>query len=151
MEVFQVKPLEGIGKIKLGMDQESVTKLMGASEETELEGTQMYSYFDGGFQVFFDEEGKVEFIELLRNSGFQAEAFGCSIFDTPAADVLKVVSQEADYNPNDLEVGYSYVFHELEFSLWRPSIPENESDEEGKYFSTIGIGNQGYYSETSKA
>ena len=147
MKVYEVEPLKQIGDIGLGMDREEVRKTM--PEEPNISGSRDHvdNYHDGGLQVFYDENNKVEFIELLRGSGFTATTHGINVFDKTAQEVLEVITKVSEYNQDDLEVGYSYVFPDLELSLWRPSIPE-EGEEDGKYFSTIGIGVQGYYSAT---
>ena len=150
MKVYEVKPLEGIGEVKLGMDRQKVRSLMGENPETSGVRDHVDNYHNGGFQVFFDDNDKVEFIELLRESGFSATAKGMDLFTNSAKEVLAMVARYSDYNQDDLEVGYSYVFHDLELSLWRPNVPETDEDEDGKYFSTVGIGVSGYYSNSVK-
>jgi hypothetical protein len=71
---------------------------------------------------------------------------GHDVFETKAQDLVNFISQEAPYDPDDPEIGFSYVFPILELALWRPVKPEDEDDPEGQYFSTIGIGCQGYLS-----
>lgn len=151
MKVFEVEPLKGIGDIKLGMDRQAVRDLMKGDPETSGSRKQVESYHEGGFQVFYGKNDKVEFIELLRESGFSALTRGIDVFGTPAQQVLSQIASFSEYNQDDPEVGYSYVFPDLELSLWRPNIPENEEEEDGKYFSTIGIGIPGYYSATTQS
>ncbi len=151
MKVFEVEPLEGIGVIKLKMTRQEVHSLMGEAPETSGSRKQVESYHNGGFQVFYGKDEKVEFIELLRDSGIAASTRGINVFDTPAHQVLSEIAGFSEYNQDDPEVGYSYVFPDLELSLWRPNIPENEEEEDGKYFSTIGIGVRGYYSATTQS
>ena len=148
---YEVVPLEGIGQVKLGMHRDGVRKIMGENPETSGSRNQVDNYHGEGFQVFYAENDTVEFIELLRDSGFSAVARGINIFETTAKESLRLIAQYSDYNQDDLEVGYSYVFSDIELSLWRPSIPESDDEEEGKYFSTVGIGVRGYYSETTKS
>jgi len=147
MKVYEVEPLKGIGEIGLGMDREDARKAMPETPDVSGARDHVDNYHDGGMQVFYDKDNKVEFIELLRGSGFSAIAQGIDIFSHSAKEVLNVITEVSEYNQDDLEVGYSYVFPDLELSLWRPNIPEDD-EEEGKYFSTIGIGVQGYYSAT---
>jgi hypothetical protein len=150
MKVFEVEPLEGVGEVKLGMKRTEVRKIMQDTPQTTGSREQVESYLGGGFQVFYAKDETVEFIELLRDSGFAAQAKGVNVFETPATDVLTAITHHSEYNPDDPEVGYSYVFPDLELSLWRPNIPDEE-DHEGEFFSTIGIGVQGYYSATTKS
>ena len=147
--VYQVEPLIGVGQVKLGMPRERVRELLGGDPHTSGSRRQVDNYHDGGFQVFYDEAGNVEFIELARDADLVAMISGIDVFGTPAHEVLDAITQFSAYNPDDPEVGYSYVFHDIELSLWRPNIPE-EAEGEGRYFSTIGIGVRGYYSETVK-
>ncbi len=67
------------------------------------------------------------------------------IFVTPADDVVARIARDTAFDPNEPEIPYSYVFPELQLSLWRPVIPESDTDAEGRHFSTIGIGRRGYY------
>ena len=150
MKIYEVVPLEGIGEVKLGMTRSEVRQIMGAEPETSGPRNQVDNYYKGGFQVFYSKEDKVEFVELLRDSGFGAEAKGINVFEKSAQEVLDVICVHSDFNQDDLEVGYSYVFPDIELSLWRPHIPENEDDPEGKCFSTVGIGVSGYYSDTMR-
>ncbi len=148
MKTYEVVPLEGIGEVKLGMSREEVRQIMGPNPDTSGARNQVDNYHGGGFQIFYSKEGTVEFVELLRDSGFEAEAKGINVFEKSAQEVLDVICSYSDFNQDDLEVGYSYVFPDIELSLWRPHIPENDEDQEGKCFSTVGIGVSGYYSAT---
>ena len=57
------------------------------------------------------------------------------------------LTQKSNFDQYDPELGYSYVVHEWELALWRPVVPENGDDNDGRYFSIIGIGRHGYFSE----
>jgi hypothetical protein len=151
MKVFEVEPLEGVGEIKLGMTRQEVLDLMKSVPETSGSRMQVESYLGGGLQVFYGKDDQVEFIELLRSTGISAKTKGIDVFGEPAKVVLSQIAEFSEYNQDDPEVGYSYVFPDLELSLWRPNIPENEEEEDGKYFSTIGIGIPGYYSATTQS
>jgi hypothetical protein len=71
---------------------------------------------------------------------------GKKVFQIKADDLVHLIAEDAPYDPTDPELGYAYVFPHLALSIWRPVIPENDSDPEGQYFSTIGVGKRGYYS-----
>ena len=71
---------------------------------------------------------------------------GTDVFAQPAARLVELVAQDGPYDPDDPELGYSYIFPHLELALWRPVLPEGEEDPEGRYFSTIGVGRPGYFS-----
>jgi hypothetical protein len=105
------------------------------------------SIFGSGFQIFYGgEQAVVEYIELSRDSGFEALLDGVNVFEIPADELITRLVQITEFDPSDPELGTSYIFPKWELSLWRPFAPRSSEDEEGRYFSTIGIGVPGYYS-----
>ena len=101
------------------------------------------------FQVFFDQNDCVEFIELSIGGPFEAFYKELNVFETFAEDLVAFISRDAKYNEYNRELGYSYTFPSIELSVWRDILPE-DGYEEGRYFWTIGIGRKGYYSESIK-
>ena len=61
-------------------------------------------------------------------------------FEMPADELVAFITRLAAFDSSDFELGYSYIFPNLELSVWRP-------DKEQPYFSTIGIGCRGYYKQ----
>jgi hypothetical protein len=149
MVEYDIVPHEGIGPIAFGMSREQSRAAMGTTPESFRESGQDASetdaYHKAAFQVFFGQD-KVEYIELSADESVTAMYKGRDVFETKAQDLVNFISQEAPYDPDDPEIGFSYVFPKLELALWRPVKPEDEDDPEGQYFSTIGIGCQGYLS-----
>jgi hypothetical protein len=88
----------------------------------------------------------VEYIELSSGAEFRAMYRGMDVFGTRAEDVVDRVATDAPFDSHDQELGYSYIFPDLELSLWRPVLPESADDPHGRQFCTIGIGVKGYYS-----
>lgn len=155
MREYQVVPKVGIGPVKLGMHRAEVHSLMGTPpvgfRKTETERYETDAYHQNGFQVFYaGDEPRVEYIELSRDSGFVVYYKGIDVFGTKAEDIVNLIAQDAPFDQNDQELGYSYVFPALELCVWRPVVPESEDDPDGRYFSTIGIGVAGYYSCAGK-
>ncbi|MCB0153961.1 MAG: hypothetical protein KDF65_04125 [Anaerolineae bacterium] len=149
MNVYFVEPLKGINPILFGMTREESRSAVGTTPFTFRKNafastTDTDAYFDHCFQVFFDKEYQVDFIELSTNDSFKVVYKGIDIFNTEAARLIESISKDADYEKRDPELGYSYIFPELELSLWRPVVPENQNDLEGRYFSTVGIGRRGF-------
>ena len=98
------------------------------------------------FQVFYSgERPVVDFIELSGGADVRALLGGRAVFDTPAEELIATVSARSPFDAGDPELGYSYVFPELDLAFWRPVIPEAPGDPEGRYFSTVGIGSPGYF------
>lgn len=104
------------------------------------------AYHGAALKVFYSDAGFVEYIELSRDREISARYGGIDLFSTPAEAVVRHVSKDAPFDPNDPEFGYVYAFPRLELVFWRPVIPENSRDRGGFYFSTVGVGTLGYVS-----
>jgi hypothetical protein len=146
--MYKVIPLKAIGPILLGMSREESRSAMGIQPDTFRKAdsaTLTDAYDHQGFHVYFDKDERVEYIEVFP-SRMPAMYKGVSVFETKADDLVAVISKDAQYDKDDPELGFSYVFPELELSLWRSMIPESEDDSEYEYFSSLGIGRKGYYS-----
>jgi hypothetical protein len=104
------------------------------------------AFHRNSFQVFYGgDQPVVEYIELSRGSVVGALYRDLDVFATPADEVVAYISRDSAFDQSDPEIPYSYLFRDLQLSLWRPVIPESDTDSEGRYFSTIGIGKRGYY------
>jgi hypothetical protein len=149
---YEVIPLKKIGPVFLGMLRKDVRSTLGIQPYVFRKGADSSSlseaYHESCFQVFYDEDDRVEYIEVSSGgAAFVTVYGGKDVFETRASDLVDLVSKEAPFDSEHPELGYSYIFPRLELSLWRPAMPEDEQDPEGQYFSTIGIGKRGYYSE----
>jgi hypothetical protein len=150
MRAYVVNPGVGVGPVRLGMHRDEVRAAMGQEPERFLKaGTSRYetdAYHDSAFQVFYEgDEPRVEFIELSGHGGFVAFYRGKDVFGTEASDLVEFIARDAPVDDRDPEFGYSFVFPSLELSLWRPVLPEDDPD--GEFFSTIGVGVEGYFSQ----
>ena len=116
------------------------------------------AFLENAFQVFYDEDDCVEFIELSRGGSFTVLYQGTNVFETTAEELLGVVARDTDYDKDRPEQGYSFIFPEVELSLWRQSLLEDEEDDmdgeeyekPGTYFDTVGVGASGYYSQETR-
>ena len=145
---FTIQPLHGIEPVAFNMDRESVHRGLKANCKV-VEAAELREYYYGGeFSVFYDSGMKVQYIELSASTENTVYYNGVDVFNTPADDLVQLITRDYAFDPNDFELGYTYMFPEIELSLWRPTIPESDDDEEGRYFQTIGIGRRGYYSDS---
>lgn len=144
---YDVEPLERLGNIQLGMSRAEVRQLLGQPQSTNGSRNHVDIYLDGSFQVFYSPESTVEFIEVTKEAGVPVQLAGVDVFQTPAQEVLHLVSSRSEFDQNDPVVGYSYVFPDLELSLWRPDDAEPQQGKEQVFFSALGIGARGYFSE----
>lgn len=136
--------------MRLGMSRDEVRQVMSeAAKPFRKSPTSRHetdAFHEGAFQVFYDgDQPMVEYIELSRGSAVRALYRDLDVFATPADEVVAYISRESEFDQNDPEIPYSYLFRGLQLSLWRRTIPESDTDTDGRYFSTIGIGKKGYY------
>jgi hypothetical protein len=153
--VYDVVPHEGVGPVRLGMSREAAREAMeraGVPLPPVHVETPRDDYHDAGFQVSYDESGMVEYIERGRSGPFVARYCGVDVFTTPADALVTFVSDTAPYDPDDPELGYTYLFRALDLSLWRPVLPEDCEEEDqpdeydcGRVFTSIGVGRRGYW------
>ena len=59
--------------------------------------------------------------------------------------MIQWMRRVSDFDANDPELGYSYVYPELDLSLRRPVVAEGPEDVEGLTFRSVGVGRIGYY------
>jgi hypothetical protein len=60
------------------------------------------------------------------------------VLEVEAEKAVQAVSARASFDENDPELGWSFVFPELDLALWRPTREEES-------FSTVGVGVNGYF------
>jgi len=150
MPDYTVQPLVGIGPVRFGMSREEARRAMPEPPKPFRKGpTSQYetdAFHQSEFQVFYGgDQPAVEFIELSGGSVVRALYRELDVFATPADEVVTYFSRESELDQSDPEIPYCYLFRKLQLSLWRPSIPESDTDTDGRYFSTIGIGKRGYF------
>src|SRR5262249_26972465 len=128
MARYEVVPHVGVGPVRLGMSrQEGHQAMPGQRVCFRKGGAAREPYHDAAFQVYYaGDPPTVEYIQLSAGPGLQAVYRGVSVFEAEADELVRRVAEEAPYDEADPELGYSYVFPELELSLWRPVVPVSE-------------------------
>jgi hypothetical protein len=151
---YEVVPLRGVGPVIFGMtrleSREAMRQPFVSYRKTTGSTAMTDAYHQSSFQVYFDVDDRVEYIELSR---FPVQALykGVSVLELKAEEVVSLLTKDGQSDDSNPEQGYSYIFPDLELSVWRPTLPEEDQDENdsgGMYFETIGIGKRGYYSQT---
>jgi hypothetical protein len=150
MPDYTVQPFVGVGPVRLDMTRDEVRRAMPEPSKPFRKGPtsrhETDAFHQNAFQVFYaGEPPTAEYIELSRGSVVRAFYRDLDVFATPADEVVAYISRDAAFDQTDREIPYSYIFRDLQLSLWRPTIPESDTDPDGRYFSTIGIGKRGYY------
>ena len=144
MTVFEVRPGEGVGPIRLGMTREEAREAMPDGRESFLKTPDSQhptdAWFEAGFQVFYsDNPPVVDSIELSRDGGFSVNCWGIDVFSTPVDRVVNHFERYSALDIADPEIGCSYLFPAARLWVWRPFMPESDDDEHARYFSIIGI------------
>jgi hypothetical protein len=94
-ENFEIRPREGLGKLKFGATMQDAETCFGAAEEVEnLEGEGDYKaivwhYWNRGFSLFFDEGGKQTFT-CVEIDNDEAMLWGERIFDMEEEDIIEL-------------------------------------------------------------
>jgi hypothetical protein len=138
MESYDVKPHMGVGPIELLMPRAEVHRIFGDPKWVRHEREA----FLEGFFVDFDPAGHVELIELGKSRHFRALFHGVCLHEVPAEEAVSFVSRYGEYDINHPELGYSYVFPDLQLSLWRGT--------KDRSFEAIGVAVDGYFKPHNK-
>jgi hypothetical protein len=151
---FEVEPHVGAGPIKLGLSRGELRKLMGAPFRTysKVPGEPLTdTYFGTDLQVYYDASDRVEYIELNGPRSINPTLRGRTLLFAPAEEVIEWMRGVSDFDADNPELGYSYIYPALDLSLWRPIVPEGPEDVEGLTFRSVGVGRLGYYRKVSSA
>ncbi len=150
LTVFDLVPHVGAGEVHLGMRRSEVRRLLGDAVMSykKVPGAVLTDRYFADLQVAYDREDRVEYIELNGPGDVDAVFRGRSLLFLPADEVLDWMKRFAEYDPDDPEVGYSYVYPDLDLSLWRPVLPDNPEDDDGRYFQSVGIARAGYFARS---
>ena len=146
MKNYEVIPLQGVFPVALGMTRGQVHSELGrcasSFHKTASSAQPTDAWFNNSFQVFYAADETVKYIELSCNKEFSVSCMGVSVFNAQVTSLIERFEQYAAVDTSDPEHGFSFIFPSLELSLWRPEI----EGERALYFSTIGIGKLGCYS-----
>jgi hypothetical protein len=154
---LELVPFDGVGPVRLGMTRAQVLDAMETPPHTFAKwaagppAPDVDAFLGSAFQAFYDvecwlETGDlvVDFIELSRGPEVEPWLEGISVFQIPANELVSRLTENWSFDAQDPELGHSYVFPAIGLLLWRPMLPEDELDPEGRYFSTVAIASKGY-------
>ena len=127
MNIYKIKPGISIGPIQIGMGANEVMELWGKPQS--IHGNR-WMYHDGFF-IDYGEYNKVEFIEIGKSNKYSIVLDGHDLHKTNANKAIEIVSKFDDYDRNESDLGFGYVFKKIQISLWRGSI-------EMEFFEAIG-------------
>lgn len=136
-------PLEKIvmeGKeLCLGCDMSEAVEMLGKPEAVEGDDVQRHYYFDSELALDFNEDDELEYIEFLggHDGELKPYIYGVSAFDTDCDELVDILTENNDGEVDDGEDD-SYGFLGSSVGIWK-------EDGDDEYWSTIGIGVEGYY------
>jgi hypothetical protein len=150
MTIFDIIPLKSAGQVKLGLTKDVILRTIGKPSDI-LPEKDCYQHDNIFFSVSYDQNDRVEYIEYSTPADDKTKVLlnGIDIFGTPADDLIYQITTQTGYehDNDERELPYVYIFPDLELSFWRPVVPDDKDDEDGKYFMTVGIGTKGYYTD----
>jgi hypothetical protein len=110
-----------------------------------------FADFDSGLSASLGrgQDGNVETVEVYKPGRDVAVFFrGISIFDIPAEEVIRQLSEIAAIQVED--DGMRVLAPELVLSLWRSVLPDGPDDEDGRYFEAVLVAAPGYYDRSAE-
>lgn len=138
---LNIEPHVGVGQVCLSMGKEEVRAALGEPSFSH----ENRETFLAGLHVHYYPDERVEFIEVSSSDKYTALFKGIDVHTTPAEELVAFILRFATFDANDPELGYGYIFKDLQLSLWRSVIPETSAGPDGQYFEAIGIGSSEYF------
>ncbi|MDF2475064.1 MAG: hypothetical protein K0S24_547 [Sphingobacterium sp.] len=160
--------IENIGPLDLGASQAEVQAILG--EPSDALDDQYY-YDELELRLDFNDQGQLEFIESINGpypQKTEVSIYGVNPFQVEADELLQILSEKNSGPVDDAEAAYCYAFLNSSVGVWRQMTVEDiqedieaikaegeyeenvdmllEDLEKAKFFWTIGIGVEGYYS-----
>lgn len=147
----ELRPPTHVGPVGIGMPFEAARSLLSALEgfDEERSFTQAapgFATYSSGlsFTLSHSDSDGVRTVEVYgADAGPGVTYEGLDVFRTPAADLIHQLS--ATHNVRVEEDGRLAILPDQSISFWRATLPEDDFDEDGKYFQTVLIAHQGYF------
>jgi len=145
--VLEILPHKSFGPISLGINRKEVIEILGApshhsSAETRY-GINFHEkdyYYNSSFQITYDENGKVEFIEAANDKYFSCILYSKNVFKTSWSDLIVLIEKNTNEKIIDEKKAFDPTFYSVDLGLYR-------EDGISKYATSIGIGVINYYSK----
>lgn len=146
-----IDPPHAVGPIAIGMSFDDAVQVLRSidgyvvSEPTPRQSPG-FAHYDSGLSIELgpDGSGRVKAIEVYR-PGPEVDVLyrDIPLFSLPAVEVVRRLAELVRVVEED--DGLSYVAPDLLLSLGRNIIPEDEHDEDGRYFDSVLVAAPGYY------
>lgn len=147
-------PPHGVGPIRIGMPFEEAVQVLHAIDgfipQSDTGGYRSpgFAHFESGMSISLapDNCGAVKAAEVYRPDGDVRVLYGdIDLFNRPAAEVIRLLAATAEVRVED--EGLWVVAPDLLLSLSRDTLPDDDEDEDGRYFGAVLIAAPGYYDQ----
>jgi hypothetical protein len=142
-ENWESEPLVGVNGIRLGMTYTEVVERLGTPSNVRSSPPASVADWSSGLAVRFNPDA--EFIEFARGMGLSPRLHGVEIFAESADDVIRRMVESGSAFDSDTERGHSFVFLSLQVGFWRSTVPGSDSNPDGRYFDSVGLGKPNDY------
>jgi hypothetical protein len=147
VQEFEIKPLVGIGPVQIGMGRAEVRAILTriGGGEMRLRSPECDTFFESSFQVHYDSEDSVEFIETASHPAFRTMFDRHALHEMPVEAVVELTSKTA---PGRWDGDSTFTVPALQLAFWRAVSPEPDQDPDdpdGRYFDSIGAGRLGLF------
>lgn len=142
---MEIAPGERIGPFTLGLteDQLAVTCRSIAGYRVHVPGRTSprgsHAYDFGMFvKARFNGQGLVQAVQVSGSGAFisyNANYAGINLLATPAAEVIALLSVVDELRGDEFR--FRIIAPRLGLALTRPTVPEDDEDEDGKYFTSV--------------
>ncbi|MCZ4100630.1 hypothetical protein C8250_007870 [Streptomyces sp. So13.3] len=148
---LEVTPAEGIGPFALGLTESELHSAFRAIDgyrepdafQARPRGFASYT-FHMIVKARLDRQGSVESIQVSGSGSgesFVVRFRGLDLLSTPADEVINFLSRIDDISVD--EYGFKMVAPQLGIVLSRNVVPDDENDEDGRYFTSVLASRQG--------
>lgn len=152
---LEADPPRGVGPVEIGMSTADALALLRALPGyLDAESADLSMEYESGVTIALetDRGGSVKSIEVYApgpDSGWRLLLGAVSLFDQPAEAVLAQLAATTSVDVR--EGGRHVVAPDLLLALWRPTLPQSDDDEDGRYFESVLLARPGYYDDFGEA
>jgi hypothetical protein len=147
----ELRPPAQAGPVRIGMPFEEAKASLSALEGFDAEqsftaSAPAFAAYSSGlyFTLSYSENAGVQGVEIYGAGAGRGVVYGgIDIFTTPA---VELIDRLRSLYPVTIEEGGRMVtLPGQSISFWRGTLPEDEFDEDGKYFQTVLVAYPGYF------
>jgi hypothetical protein len=165
---IHIWPRFGIEIVSFYDDRKTVNERLKGAVSHHNEKIDFYTKY--GFHIHYNDEDRVEFIEIMGDMESTFELYEKNPFTTDVDEMVAILGKMNDGDENLIQAPTSYIYLELGLGIFRDGTPENFEKyiqeckaenpddfingtpewllidyEKTKHFQTIGLGDNNYF------